>query len=190
MPISHAEAIKSTPGVQDVTWANWFGGIYKDPQNFFAQFAIDPESYLRMYPEILLTPEEQAGVPRGPHRLHRRRRPGEAVRLQGRRQDRRCRSASRSTARRTSTSPSAASTGPAARAVDNQSMLFHWKYADERSLAEGAGRLVRRARSPTPIRPPQVATAIDQKFANSPYETKTDTEQAVPELVRRRCSAT
>ena len=37
----------STPGVRDVTWANWFGGIYKDPQNFFAQFAVEPESYLR-----------------------------------------------------------------------------------------------------------------------------------------------
>src|SRR5882762_9618996 len=50
MPTSHAEGIKGTPGVQDLTWANWFGGIYKDPKNFFGQFAIDPESYLRLYP--------------------------------------------------------------------------------------------------------------------------------------------
>jgi putative ABC transport system permease protein len=55
MPTSHAEMIKSTPDVQDITWANWFGGIYKDPKNFFGQFAVDPESYLRMYPEIVLT---------------------------------------------------------------------------------------------------------------------------------------
>src|SRR5262249_62432529 len=59
MPMSHTETIRSTPGVQDLTWANWFGGVYKDPQNFFAQFAVDPESYLRMYPEIQLTPEER-----------------------------------------------------------------------------------------------------------------------------------
>ena len=45
--------------MQDITWANWFGGIYKDPKNFFGQFAVDPESYLRMYPEILLSPEEK-----------------------------------------------------------------------------------------------------------------------------------
>src|SRR5437868_11120353 len=51
MPTSHGEAIKSTPGVRDMTWANWFGGVYKDPRNFFAQFATDAESYLRMYPE-------------------------------------------------------------------------------------------------------------------------------------------
>src|SRR5437762_5770884 len=39
MPISHSTRIKSTSGVRDVTWANWFGGVYKDPRNFFAQFA-------------------------------------------------------------------------------------------------------------------------------------------------------
>src|SRR5947208_13160319 len=60
MPTSHAGAIRSTPGVQDLTWANWFGGIYKDPQNFFANIAIEPVSYLRMYPEIVLAPEERA----------------------------------------------------------------------------------------------------------------------------------
>src|SRR6476619_4095370 len=59
MPTSHGEAIRSTPGVRDITWANWFGGIYKDPKNFFGQFAVDPESYLRMYPEVLITPEEK-----------------------------------------------------------------------------------------------------------------------------------
>src|SRR2546421_3398185 len=59
MPTSHLEAIKRTPGIEDATWANWFGGIYKDPKNFFGQFAIDPEGYLRMYPEFLLTPEDK-----------------------------------------------------------------------------------------------------------------------------------
>src|SRR5258708_27711613 len=43
MPVSHLEPIKNTPGVRDVTWASWFGGIYKDPKNMFGQFAIDPE---------------------------------------------------------------------------------------------------------------------------------------------------
>src|SRR5438132_7915778 len=60
MPTSHADVIRGIPGVQDVTWANWFGGIYKDPKNFFGQFAIDADSYLRMYPEVVLTPQERA----------------------------------------------------------------------------------------------------------------------------------
>ena len=59
MPMSHTEVIRSTAGVKDITYANWFGGIYKDPKNFFGQFAVEPESYLRMYPEIRLTPDER-----------------------------------------------------------------------------------------------------------------------------------
>ena len=76
-------------GVQDVTWASWFGGIYKDPQNFFAQFAVDPESYLRMYPEILADARQKRKAFLDDRTgLHRRRRAGAALRVQGRRPDR------------------------------------------------------------------------------------------------------
>jgi putative ABC transport system permease protein len=62
-------------------------------------------------------------------------------------------------------------------AVDNQSMMFHWKYADERSIQKGEiGWIVSQVADPA--RAVQVARAIDQQFANSPNETKTDTEQA------------
>jgi putative ABC transport system permease protein len=46
------ERIRRIPGVKDVTSATWFGGIYQDPKNFFAQFVIDPEDWPRMYPEF------------------------------------------------------------------------------------------------------------------------------------------
>ena len=42
------------PGVTAVTHANWFGGIYKDPKNNFPQYAVDPPTYLDIYPEIKL----------------------------------------------------------------------------------------------------------------------------------------
>lgn len=58
LPISYANKIRGVPGVEAVTWANWFGGRYRDNKRFFAQFAVDPQSYLEMYPEISL-PEEQ-----------------------------------------------------------------------------------------------------------------------------------
>ena len=45
----------------DVTWANWFGGKYGDGKDFFAQFAIDPESYLKMYPEFIIPEEQKQG---------------------------------------------------------------------------------------------------------------------------------
>ncbi len=176
MPTSHADAIRSTVGVQDITWANWFGGVYKDPQNFFAQFAIEPESYLRMYPEILLSPEDRkafledrTGCIVGDGLAKRYGfKPGDKITLQvgipvyG-------------TKDFDFTVRAIYKSGGAA--VDNQSMLFHWKYADERSVVKGqVGWYV--AQIANPDQAAQVATTIDQKFANSPYETKTDTERA------------
>jgi putative ABC transport system permease protein len=176
MPTSHTDAIRNTPGVQDLTWANWFGGIYKDPQNFFANFAVDPESYLRMYPEVLLTPEERTafledrtGCIVGDGLAKRYGfKVGDKITLQVgipvygvQDYDFTVRAIYRS--------------GGAA--VDNQSMLFHWKYVDERSLEKGqVGWYVIQVAHPDQAT--EVAMAIDQKFANSPYETKTDTERA------------
>jgi putative ABC transport system permease protein len=59
LPMSYAQRLKSVPHVQDVTWANWFGGKYGDGRRFFAQFAIDPESYLRIYPELQIDEAEK-----------------------------------------------------------------------------------------------------------------------------------
>ena len=58
LPRSYSTRLASVPHVQSVTWANWFGGKYGDGKKFFAQFAVDPESYLKMYPEFQI-PEDQ-----------------------------------------------------------------------------------------------------------------------------------
>lgn len=58
LPLSYRERIQATQGVASVTSATWFGGIYQDPSNFFGQFAVEPESYLAMYPEFKV-PEDQ-----------------------------------------------------------------------------------------------------------------------------------
>ena len=58
LPQSYGPKIRATPGVTDITHANWFGGYYQDPANFMANMAVDPESWLRMYPEFEL-PEDQ-----------------------------------------------------------------------------------------------------------------------------------
>jgi putative ABC transport system permease protein len=46
LPLSYKDRIAQVPGVTKVTWSNWFGGVYKDRKNFFAQFAIDAQSGL------------------------------------------------------------------------------------------------------------------------------------------------
>ncbi len=58
LPMAYANRLASVPHVKEVTWANWFGGKYGDGKKFFAQFAVDPETYLKMYPEYEL-PEDQ-----------------------------------------------------------------------------------------------------------------------------------
>jgi putative ABC transport system permease protein len=58
LPLSYAPKIRQVDGVTGVAWANWFGGIYINERNFFAQFAISP-SYLDMYPEFVLSDAER-----------------------------------------------------------------------------------------------------------------------------------
>ncbi len=58
LPQSYFERLRAQEGVQSVSWANWFGGIYVNESNFFAQFAIDHETYLAMYPEMAI-PDDQ-----------------------------------------------------------------------------------------------------------------------------------
>jgi putative ABC transport system permease protein len=57
LPKSLYERIKAVPGVQEVTYANWFGGIYQDPKNFFPNEAVAP-NFLSLYPEWVM-PEAQ-----------------------------------------------------------------------------------------------------------------------------------
>ena len=58
LPQSYLERLRAQEGVQSVSWANWFGGIYVNESNFFAQLAIDHETYLAMYPEMAI-PDDQ-----------------------------------------------------------------------------------------------------------------------------------
>lgn len=58
LPSSDIARLQAVPHVTTVTWANWFGAKYGDGKKFFGQFAIDPETYLKIYPELAL-PDDQ-----------------------------------------------------------------------------------------------------------------------------------
>ena len=58
LPISYRQKIQQVPGVREVMVWQWFGGVYKDPKNFFARFAIEPERFFSLYPEYRV-PEDQ-----------------------------------------------------------------------------------------------------------------------------------
>jgi putative ABC transport system permease protein len=59
LPLSYKDKIRQIEGVKQVSWGTWFGGIYVDEKNFFANFAVDPKTYLELYPEFILPPEQK-----------------------------------------------------------------------------------------------------------------------------------
>jgi len=62
LPISYKDKIRQVEGVKLVSHASWFGGIYIDEKNFFANFAVEPESYMEAYSEYYIPPEQRAAL--------------------------------------------------------------------------------------------------------------------------------
>jgi putative ABC transport system permease protein len=59
LPITYKARIQAVPGVARVAFCTWFGGIYKEPRNFFPQMVVDPEDYLNVFPDFLLPQNEK-----------------------------------------------------------------------------------------------------------------------------------
>ena len=59
MPLSYKDKIQQVDGVKIVSYGGWFGGIYIDKKNLFANFAVEPRSYLELYPEFVFSPAEK-----------------------------------------------------------------------------------------------------------------------------------
>ncbi len=179
LPISYEDRIRSAKGVADVTHATWFGGFYQDQTNFFAQMAVDPESWLRMYPEFVL-PEAQkqawfadrTGAIVGRRTAERFGwKIGDHIPIQGtifRQKD----------GRQTWTFTLDGIYDGDKPGVDSTQFFFSNKYLDEsRQWGQGTvGWYV--VRVDDPEQSAVVAKRIDTMFANSPFETKTSTEKA------------
>jgi putative ABC transport system permease protein len=60
LPLSYKEKIRQIEGVKGVSYGTWFGGIYIDEKNFFANYAMEPKTYLAMFPEIITPPDQMA----------------------------------------------------------------------------------------------------------------------------------
>lgn len=58
LPISYKEKIRQVPGVKEVGYSDWFGGVYKEEKNFFPNFATDAKTALELFPEFIV-PEAQ-----------------------------------------------------------------------------------------------------------------------------------
>ncbi|CAD6558738.1 hypothetical protein LMG28727_06700 [Paraburkholderia kirstenboschensis] len=58
LPLSYENRIRGVEGVTMVARSNWFGGVYREPKNFFAQFAVS-DNYLDLYPEFILPAQQR-----------------------------------------------------------------------------------------------------------------------------------
>lgn len=57
LPKSLLPRIQAVPGIKDVAFANWFGGIYQDKKNFFPNEAVS-DNFFDLYPEFVMPPEQ------------------------------------------------------------------------------------------------------------------------------------
>lgn len=175
LPMSHANRLSAVDGVRSVSWANWFGAYYRDPQDFFAQFAIKADTYLPMYPEVRITAGSQEAFLRERTAALMGRglmdkygwQLGQRIVLKG------------------TFLPGdheftiRAVYEPTEKSYGDELMFFHWDYFYEmagRSSDVTPGWYV--LQLDRPERAAEVAAAIDAQFKNSTAPTKTETERA------------
>lgn len=178
LPLSYKDKIKQIEGVARIAWGRWFAGIYIDEKNFFANYAIDTNNYLSLYPEFIIPPEQLAAflsdrrgccvgrklIDRYGWRL------GDIITLKG------------------TVFPGdwdfvlrAIYTGRD-EATDERLFFFHWEYLNESlkksapARADQVGWYIVEVTDPSNAA--AVAEAIDRTFKNSLAETLTETERA------------
>lgn len=173
LPAAHTARLEAVEGVSSVSWANWFGGYYKDPSDFFANFAVKADTYLPMYPEMEITGgslddfnRERTAALVGVGLLEKYGwQLGQTITLQGTFLP----GAWEFTIRAVYT--------PTDPAFGDEVMIFHYEYLYERSNGQiSPGWYVLALEDPT--RAAEIAATIDAQFKNSVGPTKTQTEKA------------
>ncbi|TNE62154.1 MAG: ABC transporter permease [Alphaproteobacteria bacterium] len=59
LPISYVNRVRAVDGVEAVTQMNWFGGYYQDPRQQLIMMAVDAETFLDVYDQVVLSDAER-----------------------------------------------------------------------------------------------------------------------------------
>jgi putative ABC transport system permease protein len=174
LPFSYRDQILRIPGVKDITFDNWFGGVYQDERNFIPQFAIDTQNQRKVFPEFIVPDdqwktflEDRQGAIAGANTANRFGwKVGDRIPIKG-------------TIYQGSWEFNLRGIYTGERPSEDLTQFwFHYDYLDERREF-GKGQVGwYTVRVANPDDSPRIAKTIDGQFANSPYETKTDTEKA------------
>jgi putative ABC transport system permease protein len=179
LPYSLLSQIEATPGVKRASYAAWFGGIYRDPKNFFPNFSVGPD-YFDLYPEYVLPPAQRkafdtdrSGAIVGESLAKRHGwKVGDTIPLE----------ATIFPQKGSNAWPLKLSgiftVKDSKRKGEENQLWFHWKYFDESNdfVKSRVGWYIVQLDSSDNA--DRVAKAIDALSANSDHETKTQTEQA------------
>jgi putative ABC transport system permease protein len=178
LPYSYRDQIAKIPGVEQVSYLNWFGGTYIDKNQFFARMAVDPETVFDVYPEFLMSPDQMQAFKRERNscvvgsdlakqygfKL------GDVIPIEGDIYPGKWQFVVRGIYT------------PRDKTVDATQFFFHWQYLDERMKQDFPTRtgevgwyVVRIA---DPAQSGVISNQIDALFKNSRAETKTETERA------------
>jgi putative ABC transport system permease protein len=178
LPLAYKDRIRQVDGVTQVSYGNWFGGIYIDRKNFFPNFAVEPKTYLDLYPEFILSPDQRQaflrdrkGTVAGKKLAERFKwKIGDLITLQGTIYSGNWEFVLRGLYRGRDEN------------VDETQFLFHWDYLNETlrktfpSRADRVGFYMIGVDHPN--NSPIVAQGVDRLFKNSLAETLTETEKA------------
>src|SRR5580700_10251683 len=58
LPASHQQRISQVPGVAKLSAWSWFQGVYKEPKNFFARFAVDPDTIFDIHQDWIVSQDQ------------------------------------------------------------------------------------------------------------------------------------
>lgn len=178
LPESYQARMERIPGVTAVTHQTWFGGIYQDPKNFFMQNPVEPEPFLKMFPEFILPPEQlkawlttRTGAIVGRNTANRFHwKVGDKIPIM-----------SPIWMRKTWEFDIVGIFDGAKKGTDTTPLFFRYDYFDEARKAQnwGTGQVGwYTIRVKDPAQAAGVARRVDQEFENSPAETKTEPEGA------------
>ena len=178
LPYAYRDRIAQVPGVDRVTFAVWFSGVYIDKNQFFARLAVDSNTFFDVYPEFIVDPAE--------FETFKRERNAAIIGID---------IAERYNLKIGDVMPIEGDIFPGRwefivrgiylprdKNTDPSSMLFHWSYLEEKGRQQRDDRVGQVGwyvvRIANPDDAASVSEAIDQLFVNSRAETKTETERA------------
>ncbi|MBZ5542616.1 MAG: ABC transporter permease, partial [Acidobacteriia bacterium] len=172
LPVAYKQRIEALPGVKAVSGWTWFGGLYIDERNFFANFAVDADDLEKTHDEYRIPPDQLEAFKR--ERI---------AALVGRAlmEQYHWKLGDRVTLKGTIWPIDPELTIRAVFTCDDESQervfFFHWDYFNEAlSRRNQVGTFAVKAATPEDV--PRLMDAIDRTFHNSDAETKTETEQA------------